>query len=229
MHKVDPKLAAINKRVYSQFDEDGVVESIVESLKIKNGFYVEFGVGPRLPQLLATDGMEANTRLLKENGWSGLWMDGNVWPPEHGVQTEWITPLNINLLLAKHAVPEAFDLISIDVDGQDPWIWMALNATPKIVVIECNGNFDCGDSRMIPFDLDYRWDGTTWFGASATAMQKIGLSKRYVLVWTNAFNCIFVREDQISNPQDFELERIYNRITFDMYQPDLKNRPWIFI
>jgi len=229
MYWLDPDLGKFENRIHSQFGEDGIIAAITQALRINRGYYVEFGVGPRHPDTLATDGIEANTRVLKESGWAGLWMDGHDYPPEHGVQKEWISVLNINLLLEKYKVPKDFDLISIDIDGQDPWVWMALDARPKIVIIECNGNFDYGDSRIMPFDMNYVCDGTTWFGGSITALGKIGESKGYVQVYTNAINSFFVRKDLLQNASQFDPEQIHRKLGIQLHQPDTLNRPWIFI
>lgn len=229
MYWLDPNLQKFEQRVHSQLTEDGVIEKIIETLRIQNGYYVEFGVGPRVAGSLEMHGIEANTRLLREKGWLGLWMDGQDHPSHYQVQKEFITALNINLLLSKYKVPRDFDLISIDIDGQDLWVWMALNASPKIVIIECNGNFDFGDSRSIPFNVDHRWDGTTYFGASVTALQKMGRSKGYVNVWCNAINCIFVREDLLQNPESFEPERIHKKLPRRIHRIDEQNRSWVVI
>jgi hypothetical protein len=139
-------------------------------------------------------------------------MDGNQYSADRQTVREFITPLNINSLLRKYKVPYDLDLISIDIDGQDFLVWMSLQYRPKVVVIECNANFDYGDSRTIQFDLDHRYDGTMYFGASITALHKLWLSKGYTLVACNTFNCFFVRDDLIQDPESFNLDKIHVRL-----------------
>jgi hypothetical protein len=229
MYWLEPELEKCENRIYSQSGEDGVIEAMIGALNIKKGNFVELGVGPRTALSLETDGIEANTRRLKEQGWRGLWMDGGTYPAFYEVNKEWVTAFNINLLFEKYGVPNEFDLVSIDVDGQDPYIWMAIEYQPKIVIVECNGNFEYGDSRIMPFDINHVYDGTTWFGASVTALEKIGKSKGYVMVYTNAVNCFFVRRNLLLNPDDFDPRRIHKTIATPFHKPDTQNRPWIFI
>lgn len=123
-------LCDFESRTYSQNGEDGVIARLFEVLGATNRFFVEFGTGP--------DGRERNTRLLEEQGWQGLLMDRSAAERNPGIRREFISAENINELFAKYGVPEEFDLLSIDVDGNDYWIWKALRDVyrPRVVVIE---------------------------------------------------------------------------------------------
>ncbi len=64
------KIAQYEYRVYSQNNEDGIIQFLTKLLNIKNGFYVEFGT---------QSAKEYDTRLLRENyNWTGLLMDGSL-------------------------------------------------------------------------------------------------------------------------------------------------------
>lgn len=209
---------------FSQNDEDGILDFLFRNIPPVNWFFVEFGVGPPWGSNLEQTGLEANCRLLKENGWHGLFMDANLYPEPYDVKQEFVTALNINLLLSKYRVPVQFDLISIDVDGQDFWVWSNLMCLPQVVLIEYNANLPVDASLVVPYQADFVWDGTKWFGASLLALNRLGISKGYVLVYANGVNAFFVRRDLLANPQDFIFEKIYRYR--DLHSPGKPGRPW---
>jgi hypothetical protein len=179
---LSPALSRFGRKAYSQNDEDGVVERILSDLRISTGYFVEFGVGPPWGCELSETGLEANCRLLLERGWQGLFMDSTEYAPEFSVVRETITPFNINPILRFHGVPEEFDVLSVDVDGQDFWVWMNLQSRPRLVIIEYNSSLALNRSCVIPLLPDFAWDGTDWFGASLAALNKLAKSKFYRLV-----------------------------------------------
>lgn len=220
-------LQRFGKKVYSQNDEDGIIERIVSDLGISPGFFVEIGVGPPWGHTLAETGLEANCRLLRERGWQGLFVDAQVFPPETHVVTAEITPFNVNRLLRKHAVPESFDLLSIDIDGQDFWVWMNLTFQPRVVVIEYNASIPLEVSCVIPLLPHFRWDGTNWFGASLAALVKLADSRSYTLVHANGVNAFFVRSDLFVNHHDFSPSELY--IRRPIHPGDPNNRDFVVI
>lgn len=208
--RLDIALERYGHKHYSQNDEDGIIEYLTDRLGIKQGYFVEFGVGPAGGKTIQESGLECNCRLLLEQGWQGLFMDGQTYPDEYQVQNERITALNINTLFDKYGVPMDVELLSIDVDGQDFWIWMAMNHSPSIVIVEYNPSLHIDQSCVMPFDVSYVWDGTQYYGASLLALHKLGLDKGYTLVYANGVNAFFVRTDLIANPADFTYEAVYN-------------------
>ena len=75
------------KKVFSQFGEDGVIAHLFDTLGTTDKYYVEFGT---------QDGSETNTRLLREqNGWSGLLLDGGYQNTAINLQRAFITPSSI--------------------------------------------------------------------------------------------------------------------------------------
>ena len=94
----------------------------------------------------------------------------------------------------KYHVPKRFDLLSIDIDGIDYWVWKAITAyEPRVVLIEYNAAVPPHESQTIPYDPHFMWSGATnYFGASVLALKKLGEQKGYALVGcdnsgTNAF------------------------------------------
>lgn len=185
--------------VYSQGGDDGLIQEIFKRIK-HNKFFVEFGVG---------DGLENNTAFLLLSGWKGLWIEASE---QHTKSIEGnpylgknltlihksVTSENIENLFESGKVPKEFDLLSIDIDGNDIWVWQAIkNYSPKVVVIEYNGAYGKEVSVSQKYKSDYSWARTKFFGSSLRAIQKVGESKGYTLVACNLLgnNAYFVRND----------------------------------
>ena len=169
-----------------------MLEAIFATIGVSDRYFVEIG---------CQDGTECNTAYLAEQGWHGLLMDGGG---SNGnaravIQPEFVTAENINGLLIKYDVPSEFDLLSIDIDGNDYWVWKAIVQRPRVVVIEYNAHVAAQERRAIVYDPHFAWQGTDYFGASLRALKELGEDKGYTLVYcertgTNAF---FVRDDQL--------------------------------
>lgn len=177
------------KKIYSQNGEDGIIEEIFNRIGTQKKFFVEFGV---------EDAKECNTRNLKENhDWKGVWIDGNG--DGQRIKKAFITSENINELFVEFNVPREFDLLSIDVDGNDLWIWKAIDKAyrPRVVVIEYNGTIPFWSSVSVKYNPGHIWDKTNYFGASLKALNKIAIQKGYKLVCCNKMgvNAFFIRED----------------------------------
>lgn len=221
-------LKNFGKKVYSQNDEDGIIEAIFEDIAPRSKFFVEFGIGPNWLDPTYSKGLEGNCCLLLERGWQGAFMDGGDHPAHYGIKKEFITPLNINGLLRKYKTPENVDIVSIDVDGQDLWIWMALDFRPSLVIVEMNPNFlNLRESVTVVFDQKFRWDGSKYYGASLGSLVKLGQDKGYKLVYANGTNAFFVRLDLLANPEDFVDEEL--KVFVDQHVPDHFRRAWVDI
>jgi hypothetical protein len=229
MFQFDPHLESRGWRKYSQNDEDGVLEYIFSILPAGplGRYFVEFGVGPPWGSTLEQSGLEGNCRLLQEKGWRGLFLDAAAYPEKYGVKQERVDAINLNPILRKYRVPDTPDLISIDVDGQDFWIWSNLVHRPNVLLIEYNANFGPGESKVIPYDSAFQWDGTKYFGSSLRALHNLGKSKGYVLVYANGVNAFFIKRHLVKNAAEFPFEKIYRHR--DLLRPDELNRPWVVI
>jgi hypothetical protein len=183
------------KKIFSQNGEDGVLEKIFSVIGTTNSYYVEFGV---------ENGAECNTRYLREKyGWNGLLMDGGYENKKINLRREFITAENINQLFSKYQVPKEFDLLSIDIDYNDFYIWQALGSEyrPRAVVIEYNPTHLPSEDKVVLYDAKGKWDGTNYYGASMLALYKLGRKKGYSLVHADAkaVNLFFIRNDIIAN------------------------------
>ena len=170
-----------------------------------NKYYVEFGT---------ENGKECNTRILREKfGWKGLLMDGSYENKKINLNKEFITAENIEKLFKKYKVPKKFDLLSIDIDSNDYYIWESIkNYSPRAVIIEYNSKISLNKSLSIKYDPNHWWDGTDYMGASLFALKKLGNKKGYTLVCCDNVGCnaFFIRND-VLNFKIQPYSRIYKK------------------
>ncbi len=188
-------------RVFSQNGEDGVIDALIQVLGCPH-FFVEFGVG---------DGWSCNTRLLAEvREWRGLYIevneeDFNVLRHRYRFSESVVclnaavTPGNVSEIFRAHSVPKRFGVLSIDIDGQDIWVWEALSEEfrPDIVVIEFNAEHRPGQLSVESQDvLDGAALGRRW-GASLDALVGLASAKDYELVHVEMarVNAFFVAKE----------------------------------
>lgn len=190
-------------KVWSQNDEDGILQEIFRRIGTATRSFVEFGV---------SDGRECNTLKLLVQGWRGLWMESL---PQHcqTIRRVFAGPLaenrlelletavtaeNINGLLAGARIAAAgeLDLLSIDIDGNDYHVFAAIRAPlPRVLVIEFNSKFPPPMDLVPPYDPARVWDGSDYAGASLQAIANLAARRGYRLVGTNitGANAFFVR------------------------------------
>jgi hypothetical protein len=215
-------------KVYSQHDEDGIIEEIFRRIGATNRFFVEFGVG---------DGLENCTTYCLLKQWSGVWIDGSAYCYEEicknfsgqlaaGVlkaRYAFITAENIEQLFRELQVPQEFDFLSIDIDYNDFWIWKAIQAfSPRVVAIEYNASLKQTASCTVPYSTTRGWQYTNYFGSSLKALEKLGQEKGYSLVGCNytGVTAFFVRNDLLgdhflqpyTSENHFEPPRYYIRM-----------------
>lgn len=178
----------------AQFTEDAILARIFAAIGTTNRYAVEFG---------ARDGVgNSNTHLLRvREGWTCLLLDSH--PKAPFVHQAWLTAENIADTFASYGVPASFDLLSIDVDGMDFYLWQALDGyRPRVVIIEFNSSFGPEESVVIPYDPGYRWDKTAYYGASAAALVKLGRSRGYTLVDViPRVNLVFVADEALAGTE----------------------------
>ena len=199
----DPKrLLRHGFKVYSQHDEDGIIQEILRRIGTDKRTFVEFGV---------ETGVECNTVKLLVEGWRGLWIEANAQAAKQIASTfdaflkdsrlkllqSTVTAENINTLIRSADLGE-IDLIGIDIDFNDYWVWKAIEVVkPRVVVIEYNAGLRPPMSLTVPYRPDHAASATNFFGASLEALVKLGRRKGYRVVGCNisGSNAFFVRED----------------------------------
>jgi hypothetical protein len=204
----DPKrLLRYGFKVYSQHDEDGIIQEIFRRIGIQSRSFVEFGV---------ETGVECNTAKLLIEGWRGLWIEANAnfckaigsifesFLKEQRLQLRQslVTAENINGLIESAHLTGEIDLLSIDIDFNDYWVWKAIEVVkPRVVVIEYNGGLRPPLSVTVPYQPNRSADGSNFFGASLEALVRLGNAKGYRVVGCNisGSNAFFVRADLCSD------------------------------
>lgn len=190
---------SFERKLLSQNAEDGLIHEILFRIGSDRHF-VEFGVG---------DGSECNSALLSlYYGWRGLIIEGDPANAESlrrryrelpvDVRCEFVTRENIASILRSANISEEFDLLSIDIDGNDYWIWEALDAyRPRLVIIEYNASISPDRFWVMRYDAAHRWDKSLYYGASLRALAFLGKEKGYALISTDSagVNAFFVRHD----------------------------------
>lgn len=230
----DPKsLVKHGFKVYSQTDEDGIIQEIFRRIGVTGANFVEFGCG---------QGIENNTAYLLLQGWSGLWMDGDKGNTDFIAKTfepflkggtlrvkqTMVTRENINELLAQE--PKEVDLLSIDIDMNDFWVWSAIECIrPRVVVIEYNASLRPPASLVVPYDPNRCWTGTNFFGASLAALEQLGTLKGYALVGCGltGVNAFFVRRDLLADKfaEPYTAERHYQPPAYSLFQLEMDAHP----
>jgi hypothetical protein len=178
-----------------------VLAELLSRASATSRWFVEFGV---------EGGVEGNCVFLADVlGWSGLFMESDAdagnelcrkYAANPRVRTRRanVTVENVQKLFAEGQVPGEPDVLSIDVDGNDYWIWQALrDYAPRLVVIEYNAQWPLDARWVQPYDPDRSWQGTDNYGASLGALRLLGEEKGYRLVHTELTgnNAFFVRGD----------------------------------
>ena len=196
--KVPTWLLEFKRDEFSQTGEDGIIEKILEVLPHSDKWCVEFG---------AWDGIHlTNTRhLILSKDYSAVLIEANkkkFLDLEHNYrqQKNKVVPINcfvgfgdndnLDRILSETPIPKDFDLLSIDIDGNDYHVWKRVESyRPKIVVIEFN--------PTIPTDVKFvqQADPAVNQGASLLSLVELGKEKGYELVCVLTFNAFFVRKE----------------------------------
>jgi hypothetical protein len=195
-------------KVFSQWGDDGIIQYLIGNIDIKNKIFIEFGV---------ENYMESNTRfLLINSNWKGLVMDGSeeninyvkndtiYWKHDLTALAKFITCENINETINSENISGNIGLLSIDIDGNDYWIWKNITVIDAdIVVVEYNSVF--GDERPItvPYDASFirakAHYSNLFYGTSLTSLCDLAQEKGYDFVGCNSAgnNAYFVKRNKL--------------------------------
>ena len=161
------------------------------------------------------------TNLLVHHRWRGFLFDGDPVFVREGqrffashpatrsvppvMKSEWFTRENVNQVLAAAGVPDDVDVLSLDIDGNDLYLWSAMTMRPRILICEFNNAVPSELALTIPYKPDFSFaalpaDQAMFRSASLAAFVAVGRRKGYRLVGMNAlgFNAIFLRDDVLA-------------------------------
>lgn len=179
-------------RGYSQLGADGILHKLFHDIGTTDKYYVEFGT---------QSGMECNTRRLREAcGWRGLLMDGGHVNASINLHKAFITRENIVSLFRQYGVPRTFDLLSVDIDGNDYHVLREVlrnGYSPRVVVVETNFHAQRVND-IIVYDPYHRWDlslGNGCYGSASVAAFKAMMADSYTHVASYPPDTYWVRND----------------------------------
>lgn len=196
-------------QVLSQNGEDGIIYEIFKRIGTASKYFVEFGVG---------NGTENNSAYLLMQNWKGSWIEGstdhcNAMKKNYSdiisnnqlqVKESFITKDNICALFEELKVPLDLDFLSIDIDGNDYWIWNELaKYKPRVIAIEYNASVGPHIEWVMPYNESHVWNGKEighYFGASLKSFELLGNRLGYTLVGCNltGANAFFIRNDFVT-------------------------------
>lgn len=206
-------------KVYSQSDEDGIIEHILERLPKQTKTFIEIGCG---------DGLQNNSHFLLLKEYKGCWADANAEKiafieRELGrlkldrllVEAQLVSITNIEQLISNFCVfigTTEPDFFSLDIDGNDLHVLKEALKTfrPLTICAEYNPKFPPPHEITMPYDPDHKWASDDFQGASLEAFCNL-LSATYKLVSCNlsGVNAFFVRRDVAASYPDYSSKELY--------------------
>lgn len=197
-------------RVHSQNGEDGLLMHVFSAIGVESGSFIEIGI---------QDGRECNCANFALNfGWRGLMLEGdpelaasaaqyyadraaNEGAGQVTVCNAFVTAESVDETISREGWTGQIDLLSIDIDGVDFWIWRALTCVaPRVVIIEYNGYLPPEVPRVVSYDPQFRryekHESGYYFGASLSAYVALAVQRGFVLVGCDSAgaNAIFVQK-----------------------------------
>jgi hypothetical protein len=141
--------------------------------------------------------------------------DGLMWRYDLTARSAFITRENINDLIEAAGFGGEIGLLSIDLDGNDYWVWEAIHTVRPIICI-CEYNAVLGDSHPICTPYAPHFSRTKahlsnlYFGSSIAALRSLAAKKGYEFVGTNSAgnDAFFVREDYAGRFIDSSLDSV---------------------
>jgi hypothetical protein len=209
--QMKPNLARLRDaefKVFSQFGDDGIIQYLIRELAPLPDSFIEFGVESY---------RESNTRfLLMNDNWRGLVLDGSAdhmaglrgdklyWRHDITAVNAFIDRENVNALFRENGFAGPIGILSIDIDGNDYWVWEAIDSVdPAIVIVEYNSVFGPSLDVSIPYDAAFMRSKAhhshLYWGASLKALCRLSEKKGFSFVGSNSAgnNAYFVRKDKL--------------------------------
>lgn len=222
-------LSEASFNIFTYHGEDGIIAYLLQKMSNVPKTFVDIGAG---------DCIKSNCAALAEHfGWSGVFIDkdekqlgiGKSFYKnrlKQGAKINFVnaaaTGKNVNDIISGSGMKEQIGLLSIDIDGNDYWIWKAIEVVkPRIVVIEAKVEFGYHDA-IVPYGPhNHHAVHQMYNGASVEALKKLGETKGYKLVGANkqGYNLFFVRDDEIL-PAATIADVLSDKETVNSFYPD---------
>lgn len=214
-------------QAFSQFGDDGIIQYLKFETNIRSEeeSFIEFGV---------QNYRESNTRfLLLNDNWKGLVLDSSqsyiefikqedlYWRHDLTAVAAFINTDNVNALFEKNGFRGDIGLLSIDIDGNDYWVWERVDVVnPAIVIVEYNSLFGSDRAVTVPYDPAFDRSKAhysyVYWGSSLKALAQLAEKKGYTLVGSNSAgnNAYFVRKDRVGRLKRLEVSKGYVKAKF---------------
>ena len=206
-----------NIKRYAQFGEEAIFDYIFSHIKTTNKYLVDFGASSLNAGL-------SNSKYLLENGWNGLLMDGKS-DGNPLIKEEFITAENICQLFEKYWTPKDFDLLSIDIDGNDVWVLESIlkgGYKPRVIINEFNGCIPVGVNKTIKYNPTHIFCDNDYYGGSFESFKVLLKKYNYTLVHQTATtNMIFISSEIVT---EFDYGVTYEQNQYHAHSP---NREWV--
>lgn len=234
---------------FSGNDEDGILLYIFALIGTLKRQFVDIGAGGV--------GASNTANLVINHGWYGLHVDGNAealrtaqstYAKTPGVQhllpkavSTFVTTENINSIVQSNGFEGPIDLLSVDIDGNDYWVWQALDCIqPRVVIAEYQPAISAKNAWTTPYDPKFNWRDypinhssgeVLYAGASLAALNKLANEKNYRLVGCNSHgvNAFFVLRGEVEsvlpevsvesclrNPRAIQMQEQYSTLLSDL-------------
>ncbi len=201
---------------FSQGDEDGLTLEIIRRLGLADKYFLEFGVG---------DGRQNNTLILRSLNFKGAWIDAlentqlqDCISENFYYQQEWVDKFNVLQIMEKfnQVFKKSPQVISIDLDGNDYWIWKTLleaGYRPEFAIAEYNARFPLPVDWVMPYNADHNWLEDDFYGASFQALNNLFSKFGYfpLVCSINGTNLFFVKSIYLDRfPEKCEVTEVFN-------------------
>ena len=203
-------------RVYSQTDEDGIIQEIFN--RIGGGeTFLEIGCG---------SGIENNTAYLLLKGWRGEWIDGN---PKNIASIRRNLPASARLKVVEMMVDRDnvqtlngdVDFFSLDIDGNDLEVLLGVvkNFSPRVICVEYNAKFPPPLDISIKYNPSHSWKSDDYQGASLQAF--VNALSGYTLVCCGmaGLNAFFVHNGEMASFEQYAAETLYRPYSLELFYP----------
>lgn len=205
---VVPPLSNASADIFTYHGEDGIIQFVLKNLQDVPPVFIDIGSGDCIKSNCAVPAVHQN--------WRGVFLDADKKQLDIGkafykklgksdlcFQNFYITPNNINQLIEESGLKGLVGLLSIDLDGNDYWVWKAIEVVqPLIVVIEAKVEFGARNI-IVPYSKDNHHSIDKMYnGASVEALRKLGHEKGYTLVGANrqGYNLFFIPHHLVQPP-----------------------------
>lgn len=203
-----PRLIEFSRNVYSQFGEDGIIEAIFNIIGTKSKRCIEFGAWDgflysNTANLFSNKEWEAILIECDEEKFSDLLKNVKYFRCHCICEAVGLDEQSLEIILKRNKVSlNNVDLLSIDIDGNDCYIFESLtNLKPRVIVCEYNPTFPAHLDIYASYDPNVGYG----FGCSVATLVRIASQKGYSLIALTICNAFFVLNEELHKFKDFEI------------------------